>query len=129
MTVVRGGIRRRGMAALGRDEFDVVLVDVRMPDYSGLDVLRWARATEIDTEFIVLTGHADVETAVEAMRLGAYDFVAKPWKNVELLEVVRKAAEKKALRRENSCCGRSSPAATACPRSSARVPRSATCSP
>ncbi|HEV8615792.1 MAG TPA: sigma-54 dependent transcriptional regulator [Methylomirabilota bacterium] len=90
------------MALLSREEFDVALVDIKMPDHSGLDILRWARASEIDAELIVLTGHADVETAVEAMRLGAYDFVAKPWKNAELLEIVAKAAEKKALRRENS---------------------------
>jgi DNA-binding NtrC family response regulator len=91
-----------GMALLGREEFDVAVVDVQMPGHSGLDVLRWARAAEIDTELIVLTAHADVETAVQAMRLGAYDFIAKPCKNVELREVVAKAAEKKALRRENS---------------------------
>jgi DNA-binding NtrC family response regulator len=91
-----------GMALLGREEFDVALVDVQMPDHSGLDVLRWARAAEIDTELIVLTAHADVETAVQAMRLGAYDFLPKPCKNAELREVVAKAAEKKALRRENS---------------------------
>jgi DNA-binding NtrC family response regulator len=91
-----------GMALLGREEFDVALLDVQMPDHSGLDVLRWARAAEIDTELIVLTAHADVETAVQAMRLGAYDFLPKPCKNAELREVVAKAAEKKALRRENS---------------------------
>src|SRR5437016_2263191 len=101
MTVVEAASGGEGMAALGRDEFDVVLMDVRLPDQSGLDVLSWARGAEIDTEFIVLTGQADVDTAVQAMRLGAYDFVAKPWKNVELLEVVAKAVEKKALRREN----------------------------
>ena len=101
MTVVEAASGGEAMEALGRDEFDVVLVDVRLPDHSGLDILRWARGAEVDTEFIVLTGQADVDTAVEAMRLGAYDFVAKPWKTVELLEVVRKAAEKKALRREN----------------------------
>jgi two-component system, NtrC family, response regulator AtoC len=96
----RSGAEAR--AFLRRDEFDVVLVDVRLPDASGLDVLRWARAEGVDTEFIVLTGHADVETAVEAMRRGAYDFIAKPWRNTELLEVVGKAVEKQALRRENS---------------------------
>jgi DNA-binding NtrC family response regulator len=101
MTVVEAASGANAMTALGRDEFDVVLVDIMLPDHSGLDILRWARGAEIDTEFIVLTGHADVDTAVEAMRLGAYDFVTKPWKNVELLEVVRKAVEKKALRREN----------------------------
>jgi DNA-binding NtrC family response regulator len=80
----------------------VAVVDVQLPDHSGLEILRWARASEIDTELIVLTGHADVETAVEAMRLGAYDFITKPCKNAELREVVAKAYEKKALRRENS---------------------------
>jgi DNA-binding NtrC family response regulator len=90
------------MAFLGREEYDVAVVDVQLPDHSGLEILRWARAAEIDTELIVLTGHADVETAVEAMRLGAYDFITKPCKNAELREVVAKAAEKKALRRENS---------------------------
>jgi DNA-binding NtrC family response regulator len=101
MTVVEAASGGEAMDTLGREEFDVALVDVRLPDHSGLDILRWARGADIHTEFIVLTGHADVDTAVEAMRLGAYDFVAKPWKNVELLEVVRKAVEKKALRREN----------------------------
>jgi two-component system response regulator AtoC len=90
------------MTALSGGEFDVALVDIQLPDASGLDVLRSARAADVDAELIVLTGHADVETAVEAMRLGAYDFIGKPWKNAELLEVVAKAAEKKALRRENS---------------------------
>ena len=90
------------MALLAREEFDVAVVDVQMPDHTGLDVLRWVRATEIDTELIVLTANADVETAVQAMRLGAYDFIPKPCKNAELREVVAKAAEKKALRRENS---------------------------
>ncbi|HET9489543.1 MAG TPA: sigma-54 dependent transcriptional regulator [Methylomirabilota bacterium] len=91
-----------GMALLGRHEYDVALVDVKLPDASGLDILRWAREAEADTEFIVLTGNADVETAVEAMRLGAYDFLGKPWRNAELVEVLGKAAEKKKLRRENS---------------------------
>ncbi len=92
----------QAMELLGRQEFDVALVDIKLPDASGLDILRWARDTDTDTEFIVLTGNADVETAVEAMRLGAYDFIAKPWRNAELIEVIGKASEKKTLRRENS---------------------------
>jgi DNA-binding NtrC family response regulator len=90
-----------GVALLGHDEFDVALLDVRLPDTSGLELLRWVKTADLATEVIVLTGHAEVETAVEAMRLGAYDFVAKPWRNAELLEILAKAAEKKALRREN----------------------------
>ena len=102
MTVSEAVSGSEAMQRLARAAFDVALVDVQLPDHSGLDILRWARDADIDVETIVLTGHADVETAVEAMRLGAYDFIAKPWKNSELLEVVAKAAEKKALRRENS---------------------------
>ena len=101
-SVIEAGSGAEGMALLAHEELDVAVVDVQLPDHSGLEILRWARAAEIDTELIVLTGHADVETAVQAMRLGAYDFIAKPCKNAELREVVAKAAEKKALRRENS---------------------------
>jgi DNA-binding NtrC family response regulator len=101
VTVATAGSGAEAMAVLGREEFDVVLLDLRLLDATGLDVLRWARGAEVDTEFIVLTGHAEVETAVEAMRLGAYDFLAKPCRNSELLQVVGKAAEKKSLRREN----------------------------
>src|SRR5689334_657269 len=102
MTVSGAVSGREAMERLAHAAFDVALVDVHLPDHSGLDILRWARDADVDVETIVLTGHADVETAVEAMRLGAYDFITKPWKNAELLEVVAKAAEKKALRRENS---------------------------
>jgi DNA-binding NtrC family response regulator len=102
MTVSEAVSGTEAMERLARGAFDIALVDVHLPDHSGLDILRWARDADVDVETIVLTGHADVETAVEAMRLGAYDFIAKPWKNAELLEVVAKAAEKKALRRENS---------------------------
>ena len=102
MAVIEAASGSEAMERLGRAEFDVALVDVQLPDHSGLDILRWARDADVDVEMIVLTGHADVETAVQAMRLGAYDFIGKPWKNSELLEVVAKAAEKKALRRENS---------------------------
>jgi two-component system response regulator AtoC len=100
--VIQAASGAEGMALLGREEFDVAVVDIQLPDHSGLEILRWARAAEVDTEIVVLTGHADVETAVQAMRLGAYDFIAKPSRNAELREVVAKAAEKKALRRENS---------------------------
>ena len=101
ITVATAGSGADAMALLGREAFDVVLLDLRLPDASGLDVLRWARDADVDTEFIVLTGHAEVEAAVEAMRLGAYDFIGKPCRNSELLQIVGKAAEKKSLRREN----------------------------
>src|SRR5467141_217000 len=101
-TVVEAASGGDAMAHLAREEFDVALVDLQLPDHSGLDILRWAGDADVDAGLIVLTGHADVETAVEAMRLGAYDFITKPCKNAELREVVAKAFEKKSLRRENS---------------------------
>jgi DNA-binding NtrC family response regulator len=100
-TVVEAPSGDDAVERLAAEEFDVALVDLMLPDKSGLDILRWAKSADIGTEFVILTGYADVETAVETMRLGAYDYLAKPWKNTELVEIVRKAAEKKALRREN----------------------------
>jgi two-component system response regulator AtoC len=86
---------------LARQEFDLVVTDLVMPRMSGLDLLRWIKESELEPEVIVLTGHAEVPSAVEAMRLGAYHYLAKPWDTAELRELVAKAVEKRALRREN----------------------------
>lgn len=102
IAVVEAASGGAATAKLAAEDFDVALVDIKLPDQSGLEILKWVRETDLDVEIVVLTGHADVETAVGAMRLGAYDFVTKPWKNAELVEIVAKAAEKKVLRRENS---------------------------
>ncbi|MBN2369471.1 MAG: sigma-54-dependent Fis family transcriptional regulator [Vicinamibacteria bacterium] len=87
--------------ALGKRPFDVAVLDLMLPDGSGLDVIKWIAEQELPTECIVLTGHATVPTAIEAMRLGAYDYVIKPTSMDELDALVRKAAEKSLLRREN----------------------------
>jgi DNA-binding NtrC family response regulator len=81
--------------------FDVALLDLQLPDGSGLDVLREIAAESLPVEALVLTGHADVQTALEAMRLGAYDYLSKPPRLDELHVLVSKAAEKARLRREN----------------------------
>ncbi len=82
-------------------EPDVVLLDLVLPDGSGLDVLRQCREAASPAEVIVLTGYATVETAIEAMKLGAYDYLTKPTRMEELELLVAKAAEKATLRREN----------------------------
>ncbi|MBI3028811.1 MAG: sigma-54-dependent Fis family transcriptional regulator [Candidatus Rokubacteria bacterium] len=92
---------RAAMDPLSRREFDLVLTDLVMPGMNGLELLRWIKESELEPEVIVLTAHAEVPTAVEAMRLGAYHYLAKPWNDAELREVVAKAADKKALRMEN----------------------------
>ena len=86
---------------LQEGSYDVALLDLQLPDGSGLDVLREIAAEGLGVEALVLTGHAEVPTALEAMRLGAYDYLSKPPRLEELHVLVAKAAEKARLRREN----------------------------
>ena len=90
-----------GRAALHSCEFDVALLDLMLPDGSGIDLLRVMVEDELATEAIVLTGYAAVSTALEAMKLGAYDYLTKPVRMDELDVLVDKAGEKARLRREN----------------------------
>jgi DNA-binding NtrC family response regulator len=89
-----------GSALLKSAEFDVALLDLILPDGSGVDLLRQIVADELPTEAIVLTGFGEVGTAVEAMKLGAYDYLTKPTRLDELAVLVSRAAEKSRLRRE-----------------------------
>ena len=81
--------------------FELVLTDLLMPDGSGLDVLSAAKARTEHTEVIVMTAYAAVETAIDAMKRGAYDFVTKPFSTSELRALALKALEKRALVTEN----------------------------
>ncbi len=82
------------------DPPDVVISDVRMPGADGLAVLRHFNDLDPTVPVILVTGHGDVPLAVEAMRLGAYDFLQKPFEPEHLVEVVRKADDKRRLMRE-----------------------------
>jgi DNA-binding NtrC family response regulator len=84
-----------------RKAFDIIVLDLRMPGCSGLDVLKELRARHTECEVVVLSGEATVESAVEAMKLGAREFVTKPISLKELDRVVRKAYEAGQLRKEN----------------------------
>jgi two-component system, NtrC family, response regulator AtoC len=93
-----------GVAALERireGSYDVVVLDMRMPHKEGIDVLRELATFPEAPQVVMLTGFQEVSTAVEAMKLGAYDYLTKPTKIEELDVVVRKAAEKVQLVREN----------------------------
>ena len=81
--------------------YGLVLTDLMMPDGSGLDLLTIAKERSEETEVIVMTAHSTVETAIEAMKRGAYDFVTKPFATSEVKALVRKAFEKSALVAEN----------------------------
>ena len=80
--------------------YDVILSDMRMPGISGLDILRQLRDLRVDSAFIIMTGFGTVDTAVEAMKLGAVDFVQKPFFRDELLLRVRSATERRQLARQ-----------------------------
>jgi DNA-binding NtrC family response regulator len=91
-----------GLEQLKLSEFEVALVDLMLPDGSGIDILKRIADEGLPTEAIVLTGYATVDTAIQAMKLGAYDYVTKPARMEELEILVAKAAEKSRLRRENA---------------------------
>ena len=79
----------------------VVLTDLMMPGASGVELLRAMKQVSPDTEVVVMTAYGTVETAVQAMRDGAYDFVEKPLKRMAIVKSVRKAAERQSLVEEN----------------------------
>lgn len=98
-TVSTAGTVRRAIQALDL-RWDAVLVDLRLPDGTGLDVVKALRERAPDVPAIVLTAHGTIASAVEAMQLGAFGFLTKPFHDHELLEKIAQAVENGALRRE-----------------------------
>jgi DNA-binding NtrC family response regulator len=92
---------RAAMTLLRDERVDLLLTDLKMPGMGGIDLLKAARKVDPDVEVVVMTAYGTVETAVEAMKEGAYDFVSKPLKRVELVGTLRKALEKRGLQVEN----------------------------
>jgi two-component system, NtrC family, response regulator HydG len=99
-TVHAASTGEEGLEAARGGTFDVVLSDLQMPGLSGLDVLKRLRDSHVDSVFIVMTGFGTFESAVEAMRLGAVDFMQKPFVRDELLMRVRAAADRRRLARQ-----------------------------
>jgi DNA-binding NtrC family response regulator len=88
------------LAALEADTFDLVLLDYKLPDMTGIDVLRKLRERDADVVVIMMTAFSTIESAVEAIKLGAFDYVPKPFQMEDLLLTVDKALETTRLRRE-----------------------------
>jgi two-component system, NtrC family, response regulator HydG len=92
---------REALEAVRKNRVDVVLTDLMMPDMDGLDLLRSVKTVSPETEVILMTAYGTVARAVEAMKEGAYDFVTKPFKKIQIIRGVRRAMEKQVLLLEN----------------------------
>ncbi|HSN53381.1 MAG TPA: sigma-54 dependent transcriptional regulator [Candidatus Sulfomarinibacteraceae bacterium] len=90
-----------GLELLHDEEFDVVLLDLMLPDRPGLELLPEIKTHDPQLPVVVITAYSSVESAIEAMRLGAFHYVPKPFKNEEVLHLVRRAAERRRLQVEN----------------------------
>src|SRR5690349_1904500 len=100
VTVTRDG--KAALAALRTDTYDVALLDIVMPELDGLEVLRHVREDANHPEVIIITGNGTIETAITAIRLGAYDYLSKPYRMAEIDVLVRRAWERRQLARENA---------------------------
>jgi DNA-binding NtrC family response regulator len=89
------------LALFDPDSFDVVLLDLMLPDRPGLEVLREIRRKDPDAVVAIVTAYSSIEGAIEAMRVGAFHYIPKPFKNQEVLLTVRKGAEARRLTEEN----------------------------
>ena len=98
ITVAESGAK--AVTLVGQSSFELVISDLKMPDMSGVEVLRHVKRTAPDLPVIMMTAYASTETAVEALRLGAYDYITKPFKLDELKVTIRNALEKKKLKEE-----------------------------
>jgi DNA-binding NtrC family response regulator len=90
-----------GMEVIKKEDFDLVLCDIKMPKMDGVEVLEAAKKIKPEIPFIMISGHGDLDTAVNTMRLGAYDYISKPPDLNRLLTTVRNALERKELAVEN----------------------------
>jgi two-component system, NtrC family, response regulator PilR len=101
VTIAPGFAPGRDAVLHAPEPYAIVLTDLLMPDGSGLDLISLVKQRTARTEVIVMTAHGQVETAIEAMKRGAYDFVTKPFATSELRAIVHKALEKRAIVTEN----------------------------
>src|SRR5205823_6164472 len=99
VTVVADG--KAAMKAVEKNHFDVAILDLRMPGLDGIQVLEQLKQLTPDTEAVMMTGHGSMESAVEALRLGACNYLRKPCKLAEIEAVLIEVAEKRALKLKN----------------------------
>ena len=90
-----------GLEVVRKDNYDLVLLDLKLPDMDGMNVLKEIRREKPELHVIIMTGYASVQSAVDAMKIGAFDYIAKPFSDDELVLAVNKAIRNKRLTEEN----------------------------
>ena len=90
-----------GLAKINENQYDFILCDLKMPTCDGMEFLRTGREKLGETTVIVMSAFGTIDSALEAMKLGAYDFISKPIKSDEVLLTLKKAEERESLKREN----------------------------
>ncbi len=96
------GSGSQALDLLERQFYDMVITDIKMPDVDGLEVLKKAKEISSETAVLMITAYASTETAVEAMKQGAIDYITKPFKVEEIRVILKKAFERRNLERENA---------------------------
>src|SRR5690348_4082320 len=91
----------RALQILETTQIDIVLSDVRMPDVSGIELLKIIRQEHPEVAVLMMTGYGTIPEAVEAVKLGAYDYITKPFKIDDLRRLLERVVEKQQLREEN----------------------------
>lgn len=99
--IMEAGTAQEGMALLQENIFEAVLLDIRLPDGDGLELLQEIKRRQPDLQVVMLTGHGTLESAIEAMKAGAYDYLTKPCNLSELEITLQKALEQRKLLVEN----------------------------
>ncbi len=99
--VEEAGDGSAGLAMIKKNDYDLALCDIKMPKMDGVEVLQEAKRVKPEVPFIMISGHGDLDTAVDTMRLGAFDYISKPPDLNRLLTTVRNALDKKELITEN----------------------------
>jgi DNA-binding NtrC family response regulator len=94
------GSAKEGLEKLKEGAYDVIILDVRMPEMTGVEALAEIRKIDPEAEVIIMTGYASVDTAKEIMKLGAYDYLLKPYEKQELMDRIEAAFDRKLARKK-----------------------------
>ena len=101
LVVDTAGSGEEALAKNGASPYDIIVTDLKMPGMGGIELIKEIRKQEKITEFIIITGYASVDTAIEAVKLGAFDYVVKPFKLDELQIMINNAKDKVNLKKAN----------------------------